>query len=550
MNLSNNLTVTLFLLEERFQLHSSELQPKMINALGIPGFLCLVLFAVAVSASLPFADDHLVNSLPGFDKSSGKLDRNWAGYVPISENNVNNMLFYWLFEAKSNAKEAPLVVWLNGGPGCSSMDGLFLEHGPITVSEKKDETGQLYEVKLNPYSWNNLANMVYIDQPVGTGFSFTHNNVFANNFRDISGQLWGFMQNFLRIHDRFIGRDIYLTGESFAGSYIPHFAQFCLKANNNLKDGELAIPIKGAAIGSPYTDPYTQFSVAEYAFGVGLISEGQMQTLKEHEKECQEEIDLEEPDLRVCDSLLNVVLKEAGAPCAYDIRLYDDELLPGRYPIGVCSYSKYLNDIDVQRNIHVSNFSPSVFEECTDPPFHHLQKANVKSKSQNVAVEEMLEKGIRVLLFVGQFDMIINHIGVEKWVNRMEWSKSTDFQAAKRAIWVVNEKTAGYIRSGGGLSYVIVRGAGHMAPKDLPEVTLDLISRFINGTTFADITPGVIYQKRGNWIGPFHVPKCEEPPQKQWWNPPKLLDLLKFSVIRQELPLVLQEIFQLTQNFE
>ncbi len=496
----------------------------MINALGISGFLCLVLFAVAVSASLPSADDHLVKSLPGFDNNSGKLDRNWAGYVPISENDENNMLFYWLFEAKSNAKEAPLVVWLNGGPGCSSMDGLFLEHGPIKVFERKDESGQLYEVKLNPYSWNNLANVVYIDQPVGTGLSFTHSNTFANNFEEVSGQLWGFIQNFLRIHDEFIGRDIYLTGESFAGSYIPHFSQFCLKANNNLKDGELAIPIKGAAIGSPYTDPYTQFSVAEYAFGVGLISEGQLQTLKEHEKVCQKKIDLEESDISICSSLLSEVTNEANVPCVYDIRLYDHELLPALYPIGVRFYSKYLNDIDVQRSIHVSNFNPPVFKECTNPPYHHLVSVNESRKSQVGAVEEMLEKDIPVLIFVGQFDLIVNHIGIEKWVNRMKWSRSTDFQAAKRAIWMVNERTAGYIQSGGGLSYIIVRGAGHVAAVDVPEANLDLLARFIKGTAFADYTPDYIHPKKGNWIGPWDAPRCEQANITTVLESPKIIE--------------------------
>ncbi len=476
----------------------------MWTALSIPGFLCLFLFAVAVNASLSSADDHLVSSLPSFDNSTGPLDRNWAGYVPISENDDDHMLFYWMFEAKSNAKEAPLIVWLNGGPGCSSMDGLFLEHGPIKVSIKEHPTGKddIYEVKQNPFSWNNIANIVYIDQPVGSGFSFSRDNTYADSLQDVSQQLWDFMQNFLRIHGEFIGRDVYLTGESYAGTYIPHFSKFCFDAENNLKAGEHTIPIKGVAMCSPYTDPYTQLFAADYAFGAGLISEGQMQTLKEQEKACQALMDSNDPHLDTCFPILRKVEAESNV-CIYDIRLYKDEL-SRNYPVGAGTYSKYLNDDAVQQSIHVSKFKRDFqeFQECTDPPFHHLLKPDVQRNSQVGAVIEILEKDIPVLLFSGQFDLIVNHIGVQKWLYRMKWSNLTEFRQAKRGKWKVNGKTAGFVKSYGGLTFVLVRGAGHMVSLDVPEASLDLIKRFIKGSSLTDSSPkkGINPPPKGKWI--------------------------------------------------
>ncbi len=479
----------------------------MRNALGISGSLSLFLFAVAVSASsLPSSNDHLVTSLPGFKDSSGiKLGRNWAGYLPISENNDKNMLFYWLWEVESGAKEAPLIVWLNGGPGCSSMDGLFLENGPIKVSkikaDKKPSDGQLFEVKLNPYSWHYAANVMYIDQPVGTGFSFTKDQSFPNNLQEDSEQLWGFMQNFLRVHHEFVDRDIFLTGESYAGAYIPHFAKFCLEANSQfLKSGEYALPIKGAAIGSAFTDPYWQFAVTEYAFGAGLISKWQMQTLKEQEKLCHAALDSKIYDSKDCEKLFEKVRREADEPCVYDIRLYDSDSKLGGYPPGADLYAKYLNDAAVQYSIHVSNSNLVRFKECVDAPFDYLRK--VEGKSQVEGVKMMLEKDIRVLLFAGQFDLICNHIGIENWVNHMEWSGAKDFQTTQRAVWKVDGKTAGYVQSGGGLDYILVKGAGHMVPMDVPEASLDLISRFIDGKTFADFTPNYISSKlqKSDWL--------------------------------------------------
>lgn len=86
------------------------------------------------------------------------------------------------FEARNNPEKAPLVAWLNGGPGCSSMIGLFQENGPCMFpiagnqtdsSAGDDDDGGGGEPIFNPYSYNNHANVVYIDQPVGTGFSYS-----------------------------------------------------------------------------------------------------------------------------------------------------------------------------------------------------------------------------------------------------------------------------------------------------------------------------------------------------------------------------------------
>ena len=114
-------------------------------------------------------DDHKVTNLPGLDPTI-KLTH-YAGHLPI-DNTGESYLFYWLFEASDvvDASKAPLIVWLNGGPGCSSMDGLFLELGPLRLyGEHRDK------IKLNPDSWHNAANMLFIDQPVGTGLAYTTN---------------------------------------------------------------------------------------------------------------------------------------------------------------------------------------------------------------------------------------------------------------------------------------------------------------------------------------------------------------------------------------
>ena len=108
------------------------------------------------------ANSHLVTSLPGL-KASDYPHRHWAGHIPVRG---TGHLFYWLFEAWEAPTTAPLVVWFNGGPGCTSMDGLFLENGPFRLTDKLDVT-------VHPHAWPKVANVLYVDQPVGTGLSYT-----------------------------------------------------------------------------------------------------------------------------------------------------------------------------------------------------------------------------------------------------------------------------------------------------------------------------------------------------------------------------------------
>jgi carboxypeptidase C (cathepsin A) len=159
------------------------------------------------------AEDHRVTSLPGLLASANLVQ--YAGHLTVDETRSSN-LFYWLFERPNDALSAPLVIWLNGGPGCSSMDGLFLELGPLRLDGEKLDT-----IKINPYSWHNVANMMFVDQPVGTGLSYTvAKDGYATNDDMINDHFYKFLQTFFKLHDRYtttkggskVTRSFFLTG--------------------------------------------------------------------------------------------------------------------------------------------------------------------------------------------------------------------------------------------------------------------------------------------------------------------------------------------------
>jgi vitellogenic carboxypeptidase-like protein len=173
---------------------------------------------------------------------------------------LNHNLFYWLF--KNTAKQnAPLVLWLNGGPGSSSMFGLFSENGPIRVA-RNGTTNNDFIVSLprdGQGSWVDEADVVFLDQPVQVGFSY--GDSFATTMQQISDEMVTFLVNFIyTAYPEYQGRDFLITGESYAGKYLPQLATSIHKWNLNqaATGGKQTINLKAALIGDPFVSPVRQ----------------------------------------------------------------------------------------------------------------------------------------------------------------------------------------------------------------------------------------------------------------------------------------------------
>ena len=168
---------------------------------------------------LEFAVDG--SALPLVDFNIGE---SYAGTIPVTSNSSNPAaLWFWFFPSSNPSASDEITIWLNGGPGCSSLDGLLQENGPFLW-----QSGTYAPIP-NPYSWVNLTNMIWIDQPVGTGFAPGIPTV--NNELDVAAQFMVFWKGFM---DAFglHGRKVYIAGESYAGQYIPYIAGAMLDTND------------------------------------------------------------------------------------------------------------------------------------------------------------------------------------------------------------------------------------------------------------------------------------------------------------------------------
>lgn len=202
------------------------------------------------------------------------------GLIPIPRV-ANSDIFYWWFPSRNDRAKDPLILWLTGGPGCSAELALFVENGPYKLS-KDAKT-----ILKNEYSWNTNANLLYVDQPLGVGYSERKKvkeevglDTSENQVRE---DMFYFLQEFVKLYPEFKGRDFYITGESFAGHYIPQVGNYMFK---NQKDIDLQL--KGLAIGNGFVNPSVQYKgYADFAYRHDLIGILQLEDYTKAFDHCQ-----------------------------------------------------------------------------------------------------------------------------------------------------------------------------------------------------------------------------------------------------------------------
>ena len=146
-----------------------------------------------------------------------------TGYVTV---NSTRNLFYWFFESRGDPETDPFILWMTGGPGCSGMLALMVENGPYKV-------GSDGALSLNPYSWNEKANILFIDQPVGTGFSYDSNplDLGVTNEKEMASNMFDFFQNWFGQNPKYAKLPFFIAAESYGGHYAPALAHFIQQQN-------------------------------------------------------------------------------------------------------------------------------------------------------------------------------------------------------------------------------------------------------------------------------------------------------------------------------
>ncbi|KAH7836997.1 hypothetical protein Vadar_008321 [Vaccinium darrowii] len=397
-----------------------------------------------------------------------------AGYYRLPDT-VDARMFYFLFESRNNKSEDPVVIWLTGGPGCGSELALFYENGPFHIANN-------LSLLWNDFGWDQASNLIYVDQPTGTGFSYSSS---ANDTRHdeigISNDLYNFLQGFFKLHPEYVNNDFYITGESYAGHYIPAFASR-VHQGNKANEG-IFINLKGFAIGNGLTDPEIQYpAYPDYALDMNLIQQSDYDNIEsELVPPCKQAAPLCGTNgsatcieaYMACTPIFNEIMNIAGNINYYDIR----KQCVGQLCYNFSNMEKLLNEQSVRDALGVGDIeyvscSSTVYEAMTMDWMRNLE----------VGIPALLEDGIKMLVYAGEYDLICNWIGNSNWVNAMAWSGQKGFTAASNVSFVVDGAEKGVMKSYGPLTFLKVHDAGHLVPMDQPKAALEMLRRWTQGS--------------------------------------------------------------------
>merc|ERR1712223_1053436 len=324
--------------------------------------------------------------------SNGKLCdpdvQQYSGHINFSGSGGEKSYFFWLLESRSNPVTDPLVVWLSGGPGCSSQLALFGENG------------------------------VQID-------------------------FYAFLQEFYKHLPQYKNNSLYITGESYAGHYVPAISHHIWEMNKEAAE-DAKIPLKGLAIGNGLTNTEIQYTAYPDMALDGGKSEGG--SLKEGV---------------ITNQYVQAIMRAAVPPLCYDFSNIDTYLNRDDVKETLGATKRWSDCNMVVNKLFMADFMKS---------FHHV-------------IPDMLHDGLEVLLYAGDVDYICNWLGNKKWAKALEWDGKDEFNLAEDKPWYLTTgENMGRIRSHNNFKFLQVYDAGHMVPMDQPQAAVEMLNSWLDGT--------------------------------------------------------------------
>ncbi|KAK4272445.1 hypothetical protein QN277_021005 [Acacia crassicarpa] len=455
--------------------------------------LMFVVLAQILTSVTSLSEADKITSLPGQPPVKFKQ---YSGYINVDENR-HRALFYYFAEAESEPAYKPLVLWLNGGPGCSSVGaGAFVEHGPFKPS------GNV--LVRNEYSWNREANMLYVESPAGVGFSYSANESFYEFVNDeiTARDNLVFLQRWFTRFPDYKSNDFFITGESYAGHYVPQLAQLIVQTKTKFN-------LKGIAVRNPLLEFNTdRNSRAEFFWSHGLISDTTYNIFNTicnfsqiwrqyHSETSSVSVSCEEANKRVAREIGNFVnpYDVTLDVCVSSIDQQAQTLnqLQETAKVDVClddETSAYLNRKDVQEALHAKLVGIIKWSVCSEVLRYDYQNLEVPTIP---ILGELVKSGIQVLVYSGDQDSVVPLTGTRSLVNKLAEELGLNTTVPYRA-WFTGRQVAGWTQVYGKtnmLSFATIRGAAHEAPFSQPERSLVLFKSLLQGKPLPDAAPTV-----------------------------------------------------------
>ncbi|KAG8368498.1 hypothetical protein BUALT_Bualt15G0051900 [Buddleja alternifolia] len=339
-------------------------------------YLLLVILLLVISYTTA-ASQSIITTLPGYNETLPfKLE---TGYIGVGEKD-EVQLFYYFIESESDPQKDPLLLWLTGGPGCSGFSGLVYEIGPMAFDYATFD-GSLPSFTINPYSWTKIANIIFIDSPVGTGFSYaTTSQGYTSSDTKSAKQNYAFLRKWLLNHPTFLKNRLYVVGDSYGGKIIPMLALEIAESGNEA-GLQPRMSLQGYVVGNPVTDENKDKNERiPYAHRMALISD----------------------------------------------EYYEDHNYATSYV--------WANDETVQEALHIRKRTKKQWTRCNMSISYEKDVESVLKYHQLLS-----EKGYQVLAYSGDHDMGISYMSTLKWIHALNLTVDDEWRP-----WTVDGQVAGY----------------------------------------------------------------------------------------------------------
>ncbi|KAH9734386.1 serine carboxypeptidase-like 20 [Citrus sinensis] len=469
--------------------------------------ICLLVNVALIGAA---PESALVSQLPGFHGSLPS--KHYSGYVTIVDSaKTEKNLFYYFVVSERNPSKDPVVLWLNGGPGCSSLDGFIYEHGK--------SKGRMPILHLNPYSWSKVSNVLYLDSPAGVGFSYSKNtSLYITGDKQTASDTQKFLLQWFQEYPEFVSNPFFVSGESYAGVYVPTLsAQIVNGFPVGIKSGEKpVINFKGYMVGNGVTDEeFDGNALVPFTHGMSLISDKIFELVNDINI-----YDILEPcfhspnekngngiNERKKNGSSNVPksfqeLGQTEKPMPVRKRIFG-RAWPFRAPVReghVPTWPEILRDYqaNVLNNANADSDSNALhgYVPCTDDEVARtwLNNAEVNASGAWELCSDNLDyshdtgsmipyhknltmQGFRALIYSGDHDMCVPYTGSQAWTSSLGYKTLDEWRP-----WTSNDQVAGYLQGyDHNLTFLTIKGAGHTVPEYKPRESLDFYSRWLEG---------------------------------------------------------------------
>ncbi|PWN32962.1 alpha/beta-hydrolase, partial [Meira miltonrushii] len=397
-----------------------------------------------------------------------KTKNSWVGHIPIESDVVKNgSLFFWMWGKDDVNAGDDLIIWINGGPGCSSMFGMVHENGPFKLQEKGSET-----TKPSDYSWTKVSNIVYVDQPAHVGFS--QGRTYFTNETQIGKEFASFLDNFYEIFPELKPKRLWITGESYAGIYLSYTLHELQARNQSQLQGTLIVD--GVITDQSMLEPPVYPFVVKHQVALNFSAED-VQDVKDEAARCNltdyVERNLHYPPKgplpefdQSCSPYTMMAARASDRNTIFNVyNVEKPDIWDGDYT----DYTdKFFNNGELQDYINIPR---KRWDECNYVFLHDDQSPPPDSipDKRHSMLAQVIENSKKFMLISGNLDARVMTNMTALALQNMTWAGSTGFSKAPGTpLYDIDGKEAGAFVEERGLIFAEIFESGHMVPKDNP----------------------------------------------------------------------------------